>query len=74
MPEFYFERVYTECFKHLAYGNKCSICAKIICWIFGHTHWYTDILYDDIPVLSNPHGYRHEKTGYKSDKIININI
>nr|QBK85856.1 MAG: calcineurin-like phosphoesterase [Marseillevirus LCMAC101] len=64
-------------------GNKAyasdlgHLVAKTKGWIFGHTHHYTDITYpgdagDPVPVLSNPLGYRHEKTGWKTDRILEL--
>jgi len=51
-------------------------------WIFGHTHYYTNITHPgnigtdgtcmQIPVLSNPVGYNHETTGYKPDRVLKV--
>lgn len=44
----------------------------ITAWIFGHTHYTTDFVFDQTFILSNPLGYVNEETGYKKDKYIQI--
>ena len=41
-------------------------------WVFGHTHWFTDFIHDTTHIVSNPLGYRHERTGYQKDCVIEI--
>ena len=65
-----------------AYASDLGyLVAKTKGWIFGHTHHYTDITHPrdpedrekgGVPVLSNPCGYWHEKTGYKLDCVLEI--
>lgn len=67
---------YEGTFGNQAYASDLGyLVEKTKGWIFGHTHHYTDILYPEktgVPVLSNPCGYRHEKTGYNLDSVLEI--
>ncbi len=77
---------YEGTFGNQAFASDLGhLVAKTKGWIFGHTHHYTDMLYPGkdrgplgsekgtgVPVLSNPLGYRHENTGYKTDRVLEI--
>jgi len=71
---------YEGTFSNQAYASDLGhLVKKTKGWIFGHTHHYTDIIYPEgaepgsgTPVLSNPSGYRHEDTGYKLDKVLEL--
>lgn len=41
-------------------------------WLHGHVHHHHDYMIGNTRIVCNPHGYPREKTGYKSDLIIEI--
>lgn len=41
-------------------------------WVFGHTHYATNFIHDTTHIVSNPLGYRHERTGYQKDCVVEI--
>jgi predicted phosphodiesterase len=57
-----------------AFSSDLSYLMKepIKAWIFGHTHWTCDFLYNNIRIISNGIGYKNERD-YVLDKFIELN-
>lgn len=45
-----------------AYASECDHLFKspLVCWMSGHTHYSSTVHINDIPCVSNCHGYPHE--------------
>ena len=54
-----------------AYASDCDcLISKVDYWIYGHTHYPQDQIYQGCRMISNPKGYNDEKLTYSSYKVI----
>lgn len=58
----------SEYFSH----NINTFDENIIAWIYGHTHYNNDQIYNNIRFISNQVGYKNENIVFKHDGIFNI--
>jgi predicted phosphohydrolase len=50
-----------------------SLRPEILLWVFGHTHWYTDMMFKHCRVVSNPRGYdEYAEPRYENNKVVEI--
>lgn len=45
---------------------------NIVAWCYGHTHYATSFIFDNICFFSNPLGYTAEKTGFDPSKSLTV--
>jgi len=58
--------------KHMLGTNLNLFQPCISSWIYGHTHWFHDMIINSTRVVSNPHGYPHEKNPFNKNFVIQV--